>query len=426
MAIVDTDPELRQRYEEELDVSFFVGNGTDIRILKAAGVGQAELFIAAADAEEVNLVASAFAKHLGARRCVVRLEDADELSVYRSEYEQLFGADLLLSPQHLATIRVVNLVLGYDTQEIDFFAHGQVQLRTIAIQEGSAITQRSLRKAKLPPGTRVVGYLDQGHELSIPDPEQMPAAGGRAIVLCSSDRADRVERLFACAKQSDRVVVVAGGGLMGRAVARELTGHVKHLMILERNRDQAGLVAEEFPRADVLCGDVTNVAFLRSHRVPEADTFVAALGHDEANLMAALVAQELGAGQVIAMVRRSETSELWRKAGSFRAVSPRFLAAERIREYIENGYRANLTSLARGALRLLQREVSEDSPAINTALGDLAAPQGLIVGAIQRGERAWIPVGSDRLLLGDELLLFVHESKLPEADRLFPESVATT
>ena len=420
VSIIDSNPDLRASYEERLDVSFFVGNGTNIPVLREAGVQNCELFIAAADNEEVNLVSSAMAKDLGAERCVVRLENPDDLSIYRAEYERLFGADLLLSPQYLATIEIENLVLGHNTHEIDFFAHGTMQLRTIEIQPGCELTKRTLREARLPADSLIVGYLDADHELAIPEPDQVPKAGGRAIVLCSAEQIHKVEMLCSAERERHSFIVIAGGGLMGRAVAAALLEQVRHVMVLERDRGRAERVANEFPSLDVVCADATDVPLLKSLRVPSADCFLAALGNDEANLMAALVAHELGADKVIATVRRTETTKLWERAGTFHAVSPRYLAAERITRYIENGYKSNLTTLAGGALHLVQRQIFDASPVAGVALKDMGAPQGLMVGVLQRGSHAWIPQANDKMLPGDRALLFVHDAEISTVNLFFP------
>ena len=130
LTLIDIDPDKGQRIEEELDASFVVGNGAHQAVLERAHVDAADLFIAASSSEEANLVASVIARNLGAKRCVVRLDTSEDLTVYRRSYERLFGADLLLSPQSLATNAILNVVLGHHTYEVDYLAKGRFELRT--------------------------------------------------------------------------------------------------------------------------------------------------------------------------------------------------------------------------------------------------------------------------------------------------------
>ncbi|MDE2977226.1 MAG: NAD-binding protein [Acidobacteriota bacterium] len=132
---------MSERIEEELDAAFVVGNGAHQAVLERANVDRAELFIAASSSEEANLVASVIARNLGAKRCVVRIDTSEDLTVYRRSYERLFGADLLLSPQSLATNAILNIVLGHHTHEVDYLARGRFELRTIQVQIGSTVAR---------------------------------------------------------------------------------------------------------------------------------------------------------------------------------------------------------------------------------------------------------------------------------------------
>jgi trk system potassium uptake protein TrkA len=420
VVMIDVDPDRRSRVEDELDLSFVVGSGTQIPVLERAGVAGTELFIAASNSEEANLTASVLAKDLGAQRTAVRLESTEELTTYRSRYETLFRADLLLSPQVLATTQILNFVLGHNTHEIDFLAQGRIQLRTIEIEPGCNATQATLRDIAMPPGSLVVGYLDASHELSIPTPDQRPLAGGQALVLCSTDAAPKVEKLFSSHFVDPHQVVIGGAGRKGVGVARAMRGRVPSITLIERVRSKAERIAATMPDIRVIHGDATDASLLRAERIDRPDAFVAAMAHDETNLLACLIAQEAGAHQAIAVVRRTETSRLWKQLGRLHVVSPRFLAAERITDYIRNGYKANLISLEGGALKVIQRTIHPASAVVGASLEELNPPHGLLVGAMVRGNRVFIPTAKDRLEVGDQAILFVHRTELPTARLLFP------
>lgn len=420
VVMIDVDPDQRTRVEDQLDLSFVVGNGTQIPVLEQAGVGRSELFIAASNSEEANLTASVLAKDLGAQRTAVRLETTEELTTYRSRYERLFHADLLLSPQVLATTQILNIVLGHNTHEIDFLAHGKIQLRTIQIESDCEASRVPLRRLPMPPGSLIVGYLSDGQELSTPTADHKPLAGGQALVLCTSDVERQVERLFSSHFLSPKQVVIGGAGRKGVGVAKAMIGLVPSIKLVERNRAKAERIAAQYPELDVIHGDATDFNLLRAERVDHPDAFVAAMAHDESNLLACLIAQEAGAGEVIAVVRRTETSRLWKQTGRLHVVSPRFLAAERITDYIRHGYKANLISLEGGALRVIQRRIHDASPVVGVSLEELSPPDGLLVGAIVRGERVFIPRASDRFEAGDQAILFVHRAELPTVQLFFP------
>jgi len=421
LTLTDVDPDLSDRIEDELDAAFVVGNGAHQAVLERARVDRAELFIAASSSEEANLVASVIARSLGARRSVVRLDTSEDLTIYRRSYERLFGADLLLSPQSLATNAILNIVLGHHTHEVDYLARGRFELRTIQVQAGSTIARLPLRKLPLPEDARIVGYFDGEHELSIPGPDLRAAPGSLAMVLCRTRSTHEVEELFASRVENPRTVAIAGGSSAAVALVRALRREVKRLRWIERDRRRAEYLAQSFPEVEVLHADPIDAATMESEGLGHADVLIAATSHDDSNVVAGLIAQELGVRQVVALIHHA-TSRLWRRVGEVELVSPHSLAIDHVRNFVANGYKTNLVTLADGALQVVQRVIHEASPAAGATLADLQAPRGLIVGAVVRGDRVFMPERGNMLRPNDQVILFVHRSQTRMARLLFPGS----
>ena len=424
VVLIDNDPFRRARIEELLDVRFLTGSGTQVSVLELARVDKCELFIAASNSEESNLVAASLARDLGAPRAAVRMETTEDLTTYRGLYERLFAADLLLSPNNLATTQILNSVLGHNTHGVDYLAHGRIQLRTIEIQPGSFVAKNDLNAVRMPAGSRIVALIGKDEDLINPSGSTRPEPGQQALVLTDAGAIPQVERLFSLRIERPQVVVIAGAGATATSVAKELRGHVPTIKLIEIDQKRAETVATTLGGVEVIHGDATDVTVLRSERLDQADVFITATGHDDTNLMAALIGQEMGVGNVITLVRRSETSKLWERSGAFTAISPRYLAAARIHEYIENGYQADMTSLHGGALQAIQRTVFAASPVVGASLAEINPPPGLIVGAVVRGEKVFIPKSSDRLRANDQVVLFVNQNELHTVQLFFPGPAA--
>ena len=204
------------------------------------------------------------ARSLGAKRCVARVDTSEDLTTYRRSYERLFGADLLLSPQTLATNAILNVVLGHHTHEVDYLAKGRFELRTIQVQEDSTVARLPMSEIPLPEGVRIVGYFDAEHELSIPGSDLRAAPGGLAMVLCRTQTTHEVEELFASRLQAPRTVAIAGGSSAAVAVVRALRNQVKRLRWIERDRRRAEYLAQSFPDVEVLHGDPIDAATMES------------------------------------------------------------------------------------------------------------------------------------------------------------------
>jgi trk system potassium uptake protein TrkA len=421
VSVIEIDPQKRERIEDELDVMAVEGNGAHPSVLEAAGVVDCNLFVAVSSADEANLAAAHVAKHLGAARAVVRVGIAEEAITHRRLYEEVFGVDLLLSTQLLSTTRVLNRIRGHNTVGVEYLADGKVQLRKIQLDDDSPLTQKPLAEIQMPANSLVVAYF-RGDDLIIPAGADRARAGDEALILGTAEVIGDAERMASSSPEVIGTVVIAGaGGGTGRAVASALS-RLEHVTVklIERDRRRAQELATRFPQYRVIHGDVTDLQLLKSQRVGQARAFVALSGEDENNLMACLLARELGVPQELALVHRAETTELWGRLGLREIFSPRQLAYQRVREYIDSGYSANIVSLKRGAAQVLERRLAPASPAAGVTLAEMKPPRGLIVGAVARDDRVFVPRGKDRLQVGDLVILFVKEDELDTVRLLFP------
>jgi len=419
VAVIELDPVKQIRIEEELDVQVVNGNGAHPPVLEAAGVANCELFMAVSSSDEANFAAATLAKHLGANRVVVRVGVAEEVITYRRLLEDVFGADLLLSTELLTTTRVLNEILGHDTVAVEYLAGGKVQLRKIHLDKDSPLVQEPLRDVQLPRNSLIVAFF-HGDELTIPGGDDQAEPGDDALLLGTADIIDQAELAVTTNKKVLGSVVIAGGGDTGEAVAKALEPLKLRVKIIERDSKCARTLSAKFPRFQIIHGDATDMSLLKAERIALDQTFVALSGNDESNLMSCLLAQELGVPQVLALVHRAETSHLWRRLGLQETFSPRVLARERIEEYIDSGYSSNIVSLQSGTAQVLERVLATASPAAGVTLAEMKPPRGLIVGAVQRGEKVFVPHGPDRLEAGDLVILFVHEDELNTVRLLFP------
>ena len=421
VSVIEIDAQKRERIQDELDVMAVGGNGSHPSVLERAGVRDCNLFMAVSSADEANLSAAHVAKHLGAARTVVRVGLAEEAISHRRLYEEVFGVDLLLSTQLLTTTRVINRIRGHNTMAVEYLAEGKAQLRKILLDDQSPLTQKPLAEVKMPANSMVVAYF-RGDDLIIPGGDDLARAGDEALILGTTEVIGRAERMTSSKPEVIGTVVIAGaGGATGRAVAAALTRLDNvHVKLIERNRARAQQLATRFREYRVIHGDATDLSLLKAERVGRARCFVALSGHDENNLMASLLARELGVPQELALVHHAETIELWGHLGLREVFSPRQLAYQRVREYIDSGYSANIVSIKRGAAQVLERRLAAASPAAGVTLAEMKPPRGLRVGIVVRGDKVFVPRGTDRLQIGDLVILFVKEDELDTVRLLFP------
>ena len=141
---------------------------------------------------------------------------------------------------------------------------------------------------------------------------------------------------------------------------------------------------------------------------------VSVIDNDERNLLASLLARQLGVPKVITRVGRPSNLRLFERVGIDVALSARGAAVTSILHQITGGTASLLAVLEEGEARVLEITVAPTFAPRD--LKDMGTAEDAIVAVILRGGHAVVPRGDDRIEPGDRILVF---STRAAADRVY-------
>ena len=133
VTLIDHDAAKLSAAEELLDVETFQGHGASAEILRQAGAPDAALAIAVTDVDEVNMISAMTAKLLGAERTVARISNQVYLSGTRSIYRDVLGIDIVVSPEIISALKLVEILYSPGAVWVENLASGQVRLMSFHI-----------------------------------------------------------------------------------------------------------------------------------------------------------------------------------------------------------------------------------------------------------------------------------------------------
>jgi trk system potassium uptake protein len=208
-------------------------------------------------------------------------------------------------------------------------------------------------------------------------------------------------------------VVIAGGGRIGRYIARDLTEKDHEVTVIERIASRCEeLVAE----TDVLVieGDACDVQYLEQAHTDRADAFVATTHEDDDNLVACQLARiEFDVKRSISRVNSPKNVEIFEALG-IEAVSSTRLISELLENEFSVGELIHLTSLKGGRVGLVELRIPTGQGAPRPrAIQDIDLPVEAILVAVFRGHETIIPHGDTVIEPGDEVVALTS----PELER---------
>jgi trk system potassium uptake protein TrkA len=431
VTVVDLDADRVEALQYQEDVLGLAGDGTDLDVLREAGIAEADMLIASTDSDEANIVACGTAKTAADVFTIARVRKPSLLRTWEGS-EGAFGVDFMVSVDLLTAQTIVRITGLPGAEDVDTFTGGLVRMVEFRIRETSPVAGLTVEAADRYDALTFAAVIRDG-ETIVPRGDTEIRAGDRLVVIGRADSC----RAFATelepeSPDDDLDVVVVGGGPVGRGVARLLAdgGHAPRL--IERDETRARELAEQYPNVTVMAHDATDLAFLDRENVGEADVVVSTLSDDERNLLVCLLAKRVGAARTVAVVETGDYVEPFEAVGVDVAVNPRRVTAEEIIRFTLDKYAENLAIVGEDDAEVLEVELDADSELVGRPIRESITdlPAGVVIGAVTRASDGRVPRvrgrvdttelefvtprGDTVLRAGDHVVLFVDTDAIEE------------
>lgn len=106
-------------------------------------------------------------------------------------------------------------------------------------------------------------------------------------------------------------IIIAGGDKSGQNLIRLFSEKSRYkVTLIETNAKRCEWISEGYPEVHIVWGDATYPDVLRSADADKADVFIAVIGDDKSNILAAKAAKKMGIQKVMVKVTGSEYQDL--------------------------------------------------------------------------------------------------------------------
>jgi trk system potassium uptake protein TrkA len=440
LTVIDTDSGRLERVSSRFDIGTVDGDGSSRRVLEEAGMADADLVIACTSRDEVNIIASMFARKLAPNaRTIVRTGNEEYLDVWK---ERQLDVDWVVSSERETALAVSQTIGVPAARQTDVFAEGQVQIVEFDVEartsrpDGSNapllqaaeeaarrprsgriedVVGRPLREAILPADSKVASII-RGEEIAFPRGDETIRPGDRIVVIGSPQAAKEWSKLLTPTRRNVEDVVVFGAGRIGLATARVLLEQGIRVRLVESDLERAKVISDQFPEVRVFHATGTDPEFLEREHIGRSEAAVFAMREDAKNYYAATLAKLHGVQFTIAIVHDTVSIEVFERAGVDVAINPRLLTAEEIVRFARDPRTQQVVMLDQDRFEILDITVRPESKLVGQRFRDLPTT-GSLIGAIVRDGQALFPHGDDVLEAGDRAIIFTPSSRIHEVER---------
>ena len=425
VVVVDIDEERVEALTYDLDVLAIEGDGASLSTLREAGVEESDMVIASTDADETNIVTCGTVKTVGDPFTIARVKNTNYLETWE-QAEGALGVDFMIGT-NLLTARTAARVIGLPfARDVDSFAGGRVQMAEFEIPDGSPICGQTVQEADRFDSLTFAAVIrkqgddnpgEESSEVVIPTGATVLDAGDEVVVIGSNGSVEAMAAEVAPHASGASDVLIVGGSDIGYQVARLLERRGLHPRLIERDSGRARDLAERLQDTTVLESDATDRGFLEREHIGEVDAVVTALDSDEKNLLTSLLTKRLGASRAVAIVDDGAYVRLFEEVGVDVGINPREVTAEEITRFTRERYAENVSLIGSDRAEVIEFTVDDESVLAGRRISDAVAdlPDGVVVGAIVRGEDFVIPRGGTTVEVGDSIVVFVDAEVLEEA-----------
>ncbi len=430
VTIVDSNADLVRRATEILDVQGLAGFASYPDVLDKAGARDADMIIAATYSDEVNMVTCQVAHSVfDIPRKVARLRsqsylDAIYSDLYRRDHMPI---DVVISPERevaAAALKRLSAATAFDTET---FLDSKAQLLGLRIDENCPVTNTPLRQlTDLFSSLRIlVVGIRRKAVLFAPEPGDQLFVHDEVYVMCHVDDSNRALEVFGKSQGKQDRVVLIGAGHVGLSIAKSLELKTNRIRakIIEKNRQIAEVAANELEKTIVLNGDGLDTRLLEEANISKSDVILAVTDDDKTNMLAAVRAKTLGCTRSVVLVNDPSLVPLIGAIGIDAYINPRATTVSSILRHIRHGRVRGVYSIGDAEAEIMEAQVLSTSPISGQKIRDIDFPEGVLVGAVLKGEKLEMPTGSTRIDEGDVIALFVLSKDVPEVERLLQVSI---
>lgn len=441
VVIIERSIEKVRQASGTLDCLVVHGEANNREVLKEASIQDADFFISVTESDEFNMIACGMvAGEYDVPFKIARVRNFEYTSSTLAQ-KPFFGIDYMVNPEIEAARAVLRSVEHGATSDIINFEGTTFQMRTMVINEESRFRDRRVEDIKREVQYDfIIAVIVRENGYIIPQGDTVVRERDTLYLIGNIDHLQTAFETEGKPREELKKIVIVGGGRIGGYIAQHLIRHSekesfiarmlesfiphqkRNVVLIERDYDKSKQLAEEFPQALVLYGDVSDEGILEENGLSDYDLLISATGNQELNLVTSMYAKGIGVKRSIALVNKNDFLKMASKLNVDTTISMNNAVVNSILKLVRKGKVHSIHAVSGGNLEVIELSVEEGSKVAEKMIQDIKLPYHSLILFISRGDENYLPHGADVLYPNDTIVLITRKENVPKLDQLFAKA----
>ena len=412
ITVIDTNSRVLENSVERYDVISVHGNCASMDTLLEAGVKDADLLIAATNADEVNLLCCTIAHGINPKLHTIARIRNPEYDEQIFKMRDIFGLSMSINPERQAATEIERLLKFPGFLRRDVFAKGRTEIVELRIDKTSKLLGVKLMDM---PGiikcrVLICAVLRDGSAMVPNSGDFTFREGDRVFVTAPTKNLTTLLKNLGIITRRVRSVLICGAGRVCYYLASSLLKSGISVKIVERNPARCAEIKTLLPEAEVIGGEAGDLELLESEGLKNYDAVVTLTGEDELNMIVSLYAANAGVPQVITKLGHAGNRSVIDTLNLGSVVCPKDLVVSNIVRYVramqnQTGAAISVHSIADGQVEAMEFMVDKHTTHCDIPLKNLKPKPNVLIAGITHGAWTEIPNGDSSFHRGDSVVV---------------------
>jgi trkA-N domain protein len=419
--LIEKVEKILNRLVETYDITGLVGNGASYETLLEAGTDTADIFIAATESDELNIISSIIAKKLGTKFTIARVRNPEYSSNMQFVREGL-GISLMINPEQETAKSIANKLMFPVALSVENFFGQRAGFISIRVQKDNFLNGMQLKELEFSSKDKVIiCTVRRGEDVFIPSGDFTILEGDIVHIAGSKEAVHKFyDKIEKSNLKIDSALLVGGGTISHYLIGKLLENKIK-VKVIENNKERAEKLSESYPKAIVIRGDEADQEFLMQEGINNYDSTVILTDSDEENTVITMFVNSITNSKLITKMNRTLMLSILEKNTRTSTVVPKKVISDMIISVVRSktnmrGSTMSFLYRLESQVEFITFEINKNSRAIDISLKDLKIKKGTLIASILRDGKMIFPGGNDVIKINDSVMVVTTASSIEDFD----------